>query len=385
MRKIRRSLENGGGEEATSGPFPIHHHLFPLWIGRWHTLLYTLVVLSLLVAAFVLQEASITKVSTTQKGTLLDETNKFKCTAQLLTTASGGGGTTTNSTTTSTDNRIREEASSSGCWRQNDSADRSPLFYWSVSTQVQEACRLPKPHIVPLQSTAEDIEDVLSGKWILLIGDSSTRMLYDYFIGRWLGNYTHWPSKMTHRGPESHSMPCQGYGTCHYDVFIKGARVTFVWLSQNMTTELDTILQQTVGVPDMVVGQHGYWEQFMPTAETAREHSEEIVRRVTDSIAYRELKSEYPSAYAIRSNKPYKMWMTSFDPNFLGKFGQGGADGSFFDGSRLAGTLGWDILDRTFFGMDPHTLQPEGAHPMNEVLELELEILLLIIRNIPSK
>jgi hypothetical protein len=59
--------------------------------------------------------------------------------------------------------------------------------------------------------------------------------------------------------------------------------------------------------------------------------------------------------------------------------------GSIYDGSQMANRLGGHVLDRSYFGVDPRTNAPEGPHPMNmnEVLELELEILLLIVRNLP--
>ena len=48
---------------------------------------------------------------------------------------------------------------------------------------------------------------------------------------------------------------------CHFDVYNRGARVTFVWNSLLYTGELDAILRNNIGLPDVVVGQHGYWEK----------------------------------------------------------------------------------------------------------------------------
>ena len=75
----------------------------------------------------------------------------------------------------------------------------------------------------------------------------------------------------------------------------------------------------------------------------------------------------------------HKIWMTFFNKNAL-KTVYPGSSGDLYDGSRVAKKLGWDIFDRSKLvnAKGKH----EGAHPMNEVLEIELEILLLILRNL---
>jgi hypothetical protein len=144
-------------------------------------------------------------------------------------------------------------------------------------------------------------------------------------------------------------------------------------------------------VPDIVVGQHGYWEKSRSSREEAKNHTEKIVRKVTEYVSRQEMNSEYPRAYE-RSGQtddktisiPYKVWMTSYYNKFIGPLDPD-SDGSVYDGSFLAKKLGWRVLNRSYFGVNPRTHDPEGAHPMNEVLELELEMLLLMIRNLPSR
>ena len=298
------------------------------------------------------------------------------CTPEVLTSNAGNN----NSSKTNEDGSCIDD-DERGCWAPNRSGNG--IFYWKVSRQVQDDCHLATPQIVPLQSTPRDIQGILTGKWILMIGDSSTRMLHDYLVGRWLGNYSHWPEQWDNHGPASHSHLCAMNSSCHYDVFHKGARVTFVWLSQDFNTELNSLLHQNVGVPDMVVGQHGYWEQSMPTAEEAKAHSEGIVRNITNCMKHEEMKSEYPSAYDTplrfstehnhinattashgpSMTRPFKIWMSAFDRNFFTKLDANAANSAKYDGSRLAKRLGWHVLDRSYFGRDPRTHAPQGPIP----------------------
>ena len=49
-----------------------------------------------------------------------------------------------------------------------------------------------------------------------------------------------------------------------------------------------------------------------------------------------------------------------------------------YDGSKEAKDLGWEIFDRSkLVGFDGTA--SKSAHPMNEILELELEILLVLL------
>jgi len=278
---------------------------------------------------------------------------------------------------------------------------------WLVPDRGRRACGLSSSSIKPLQSTPHNIHTTLSGKWVLIIGDSSVRMLHDYLVGRWLGGYTHWPKKMSNHGPIEHTRPCADDWAklqkkvsyqpdpCSYDVFWEGARVTFIWFGLDLSEELRRSVQQTVGSPDVVVAQHGYWEKNSGRDETEARRAPE---KITDILDHREMESAYSQAYHYdrrrhdsnkdsstttsngNSTDPKKqkqqltnqkrVWMSSFhNPSF----GYGP-----YDGSNEAKELGWEIFNRTklvdFDGNFTNT-----PHPMNEVLELELEILLVLL------
>lgn len=61
------------------------------------------------------------------------------------------------------------------------------------------------------------------------------------------------------------------------------------------------------------------------------------------------------------------------------------AFGQMDDGTITAKELQWDIFDRSHIGKDPHDRNDStvvGAHPTNEILEIELEFLIILIRNL---
>lgn len=68
-----------------------------------------------------------------------------------------------------------------------------------------------------------------------------------------------------------------------------------------------------------------------------------------------------------------RVWMSFFDSVY-----------GPYDGSKEAKELGWEIFDRTkLVGFDGTVTK--SAHPMNEILELELEVLLVLINETATK
>ena len=199
-------------------------------------------------------------------------------------------------------------------------------------------------------------------------------MLHDYLVGRWLGGYTHWPSHLDNHGPPQHTVLCQEEWhkmskgipydppECTYDVFWGGARVTFVWFALDLSPEtLPKLLRSTVGSPDVVVAEHGYWE-----ASSGRDPSilaRTAPQKITEMLDHLEMESVYNQAYTKSPQK--RIWMSLFKSVWE-------------DGSTEAKDLGWEIFDRT--KLTTFDNKGVGPHPMNEVLELELELLLVLIR-----
>ena len=72
----------------------------------------------------------------------------------------------------------------------------------------------------------------LRRKWIVLVGESFARMLFDYAEGVLSGAWTAgaWPANLSNHGP-AHPAPCRGKDdrACWYDFRLDGARVTFFW------------------------------------------------------------------------------------------------------------------------------------------------------------
>mmetsp|Transcript_27416 Transcript_27416/g.33910 ORF Transcript_27416/g.33910 Transcript_27416/m.33910 type:complete len:401 (+) Transcript_27416:234-1436(+) len=289
-----------------------------------------------------------------------------------------------------------EHAVSTIGWKFSNDEEK---WQWQVPIQAQKSCHLDSPFVTPLESSPKDIHDALNGKWLLMIGDSSIRMLHDYLIGRWLGNYTHWPAHLTNHGSSEHTYLCfhgpEG-GTCHYDVFHRGVRVTFVWLDIHMNDGLQNILSRTVGLPDIVVGQHGYWEMFnlnqmkesansttntQEDIQSSLENAASIPKQITEVLEnHQEMGKEYQHAYNDTPTT-YKLWMSYYNENYMKSVNLNHTLANF-DAHRTAKELGWDSFDRSkLVNIEGKHV---GPHPMDEVLEIELELLLLLIRNAPG-
>ena len=186
---------------------------------------------------------------------LLEESKTNVVDATVDTDASVMGSNDTN-----TKEAVKNTTKQSLGWKYSKDAGE---WRWLVPDRGQRACGLLS--LKMLQSMPHDIHATLSGKWLLMIGDSSVRMLHDYLVGRWLGGYTHWPKQMSNYGPKEHTRPCQGDFAsmknnvpfqpfaCTYDVFWRGARVTFVWFALDLSEELRRTVRKTVGSPDVVV------------------------------------------------------------------------------------------------------------------------------------
>lgn len=110
------------------------------------------------------------------------------------------------------------------------------------------------------------------GRWILLIGDSTIRMPYDYLAGRLSNEWgREWPRGIGNHGPQrdnDHTWKngaCAGeFSGCVYDSWVAGTRLTFVWepggASNGTLDAVSALVKGTVGGPDAVLvslGTHG--------------------------------------------------------------------------------------------------------------------------------
>ena len=121
-----------------------------------------------------------------------------------------------------------------------------------------------------------DILRTLASKWVLLVGDSSLRMLFHYIIGIIGLQWTHWPTSYNHHGPTTRR-PNSCLGTpswssrysCLEDVSLRGVRITYAFVDYGHEGQLQTIdllANQSVGAPDAVLLGFGAWNIiFTPT------------------------------------------------------------------------------------------------------------------------
>jgi len=261
---------------------------------------------------------------------------------------------------------------SQGGWVKSE--DKTLTLKWKVPESALKECGLSSQYLVPLQSSPEDIKSKIEKKWVVFTGDSSTRMLFDYFLGRLVGNWTSWPSdKYNNHGPP-HSIKA-GDCTRSYEFWHQGFRLTFIWTNVNVTMDtfdrFDEIKRRTVGSPDIIFAQHGYWDKLKPGEKgNVTLTTGPFIEYLEKWVDFQELHNEFPLAYP-RNSTTHKVWLSLFHPCYNNDQGVAHAQRS-----------NWTIFNRTSI-VDPFPVNESfpysGPHPMNEILEMELELVLALI------
>ena len=155
------------------------------------------------------------------------------------------------------------------------------------------------------------VERVLTKKWIVLIGDSSLRMLADSLTGRLETWPEEWPRKWNNHGPP-HPTPCIAT-PCWFDAFIRGIRITFAWdqwLNTSETLDWFTDLtNRTTGVPDVVLVDSGPWQIHKHVHWDALPVLSQFITKLDTIIkdAGFSLKNEWPDPWR---RPPWKIWST---------------------------------------------------------------------------
>ena len=242
--------------------------------------------------------------------------------------------------------------------------------------------------IYPLQSSPQDIADSMAGKHIILLGDSSLRMLYEYLVGRTVGDYTHWPANVSNHGPQEHSNNCGGTkedsSYCAYHFYWNTGLISFYWANGHSSDAFEKYRHELVGSPNLVIATFGYWNKDDIEGGGHRGDemiSSEFIEAIEATVNHQEMNETYPNAYDTEY-KTKKIFMTTFSDEIV----------SSQNATKIAKSYGWGIFDRTRIrkpGMPLDTpLRRQDhvkAHPMDVVLEIELELLLAVIRATPQQ
>lgn len=250
---------------------------------------------------------------------------------------------------------------------------REKTVKWKVPEAALKECRLSSQYLVPLQSKREEIMSKIEKKWVVFTGDSSVRMLFDYFLGRLVGNWTSWPLEKYNNNGLPHSIMLLGKETRTYEFWHQGLRLTFIWTSVNVTMDtfdrFDEIKRRTVGSPDIIFAQHGYWDPpINEPDENVTLTTKPFIKYLDEWVDFQELHEDLPLAYHPNSTT-HKVWLSFFEPQYRNDFGIIHAQKS-----------NWSIFNRTSI-MDPFNISYpySGPHPKNEILEIELELILAVI------
>ena len=114
---------------------------------------------------------------------------------------------------------------------------------------------------------ATRVAEALRARWVVLVGDSSVRMLYHMLVGIVAGGWTRWPLGGSARLDESSCLYTGGPGAsggdpCVEDMWVRGFRATCVWSDfgdMASLAPLATLSNATVGSPDLVLVGVGAW------------------------------------------------------------------------------------------------------------------------------
>ena len=117
----------------------------------------------------------------------------------------------------------------------------------------------------------------LMGKWTVLIGDSSMRILFHLLLGVLTMKWTRWPPELSAlgHGPDGQPKSClethaTSGGSCLEDAYHKGLRLTCVWTEYGddgaQLESLRRVANDTLGAPDvLVVGFGAWWAWHRPS------------------------------------------------------------------------------------------------------------------------
>lgn len=126
-----------------------------------------------------------------------------------------------------------------------------------------------------LDSTA--VQSALHGRWLLILGDSSMRMLFHFLVGVLSLGWSRWPHELGHGHspgwPGEASCLDAHNNSCLQDVFLRGVRLTCAWYDFNdddrPPARLQSLADDSLSAPDVVVASIGAWHSVHRRNETA--------------------------------------------------------------------------------------------------------------------
>ena len=233
------------------------------------------------------------------------------------------------------------------------------------------------------------IETILDKKWLVFMGDSSLRMMYDYLTLRLLGKDRMYPSNIDHHGPAKPFF-CGGDSVgCTYEFYINGIRLTFIWHHKPDLPHdtLRTLLQTTLGFPDLFIFTLGAWDNGIFKNSTT-DYIKNLVNITKPPTT--EYDKIFASAWKSSINT-LKIWASMCSCDHL--------DSGILKNEILhmeqAGALlkdkeDWMVFDRSVFRRAKNLSQQcqkqmrnscryQRHHPVDELLSIDLDMLTLLL------
>ena len=253
----------------------------------------------------------------------------------------------------------------------------------------------------------------LRGKWLLLLGDSTMRMVYHLLLGHLLLGWERWPTQLSHgHGPDyeqDHDAPSSSSSSC-LDAHIAGAaciedapllelgtRLTMLWTEygddDTQLAPLRHLANATLGQPDIVVlGIGGWWAWNRPKESTQFVHT--LTRATTLVDVLFSPRPTHRASYfgdgrrGRFANRPRKLFAAI--PNCGDKADAAGLRAAQLNSlARAALPADWSYLDRetpTRRVCDPRsecagTQFTARFHPSGRALNAIINMLLAFCRN----
>ena len=123
----------------------------------------------------------------------------------------------------------------------------------------------------------EHVAHALHDRWLLLVGDSSVRMLFELLVGVVALNWKKWPAHLDNHGMMDSRVltpskflcktPIRhGNWSCLRDMYVNGTRITYLWLDtaeDDQWRALDALERSSLAAPSAILASFGAWDTFL--------------------------------------------------------------------------------------------------------------------------
>ena len=258
------------------------------------------------------------------------------------------------------------------------------------------------------------VHAILNGRWLLLVGDSSVRMLFHLLVGVLSEGFVQWPSHWNQHGPRGSCLDVLHDNgrrlsngrtdwsirqPCVEDVFVRGVRLVFMWteLFEPGTAQLQPLAElanRSLSSPHMIVASIGAWFVFNynvigaeATATQFVEATTRLSRALTDVFTPRGKRAGYFPR--LRTHRMRRLWLglpdcgVSWRTRSAARYLPEAIRFINDVGRRQAQANSWMWQDRAAVSAKPcdaADCRYQAAHPVGNTLNVILKQVLKVLR-----